>query len=255
MVAWDKRERSRIEAGKYKLPPWSGEWWATTEVTRYHFARLVGRKNKREVGFFTGGRDKLIQMRPGRYLKKFYSHVLSAAQVKGWVDDVELLDVKLHFASSPAEIARVYENGPSSCMSGSFPKEVMHPAAVYGAGDLAVAYIKGNKKITARVLCWPDKKVYLGKAVYGDKRIARLLTRHGYRKSRKKDPEFRGARLLAVPVGVGFLTPDISARCSRVQLCDDGFLRLRQTAGEWACFGEATVFTLEEAKAAGLEIA
>ena len=251
---WHRRERRRGEANKYRLVPWAGEWWSTTEASRYHFPRIVGRVTKCEVGYCDRN-GKVCKMRPGRYLRKFYKHVLSPAQIKHWVDEIGLIDTEVFFAHSPEEITKVYEEGPKSCMSKKFPKEKFHPCSAYGAGDLAIAYLKKGKRITARVICWPEKKVFCVTGVYGDQRIKSALVRAGYQASSKNNKEFRGARLLALPVAVGFLVPDICVRnVSRLQLCDDGYLRLRSHKGEWEC-SLRVMYNETEAKAAGVELA
>lgn len=101
------------------------------------------------------------QIKPGRYLMQFFSHILTekeaamfaAWQVKGTKETI-YSKAELKFASTPEEIVDVYAKGPNSCMKGC--KSV----SVYGAGDLAVAYLEMEGKIKARVLCWPEKKVY-----------------------------------------------------------------------------------------------
>lgn len=106
-------------------------------------------------------------IKPGRYLTKFFAGVLSEREIafyaawqstgsKGseWTDAARY---PMTFASSSADIVSVYERGPQSCMKG------MSCVSVYGAGDLAIAYLtKGEDaggQVLARALVWPDKKV------------------------------------------------------------------------------------------------
>lgn len=136
----------------------------------------------------------------------------------------------LQFASTPEEIVEVYRAGPHSCIA-DFPPEV-HPARVYGAGDLAVAWLGDGARTWARALVWPARRVY-GRVYpadvyhlvdgYRNKREARAvaaalerrLRAAGYRPDRKVDAPpgmrstpplrfyagFEGARLLVVGAG------------------------------------------------------
>src|SRR5690606_37817316 len=61
------------------------------------------------------------------------------------------------------------ENGPRSCMShdrGAYNSSV-HPTYVYGASDLAIAYLVNKRgRVSARALVWPERKIY--GQIYGD---------------------------------------------------------------------------------------
>ena len=133
-------------------------------------------------------RGKRVSMKPGRYLKRFWPTLtppILSSLTAAYDAAVGNLDVK--FASTPDEIQDVYERGPHSCMQ-------EHPeiAGLYGAGDLAVAYIE-HGGITARVLCWPDRKIY-GRA-YGDvDRIERALQLRGFTRARQS--HWDGARII-----------------------------------------------------------
>jgi hypothetical protein len=123
----------------------------------------------------------------------------------------------LLFEDSPAGIARVYEKyspeaGPvaASCMrhSASYFKSScscpVHPAEVYAAGDLAVAYMADSSgRTVARAICWPAKKLY--SRVYDSTGyLHTALKKRGFEKSGSYYPEkanqtFDGAKLLRVP--------------------------------------------------------
>jgi hypothetical protein len=107
---------------------------------------------------------------------------------------------KLDFAATPDDIERVYLNGPDSCMSkqGSTYQGHEHPVRVYGAGDLAIAYMTApdeGEGVIARVVCWPEKKVY-GRVYPNDNTsLPRLLQAQGYAYDQEK---LHGARLLKI---------------------------------------------------------
>jgi len=126
-----------------------------------------------------GERDRTVRTKPGRYLNKFFSDVLTKKQIayyaEWWVrgQRPKLLDLSclpVGIAMGPDDIADVYVNGPESCMDGSyFSDPEQHPARIYGAGDLGVAFLRKPSgdhpefakapDYIARALVWPEKKV------------------------------------------------------------------------------------------------
>lgn len=106
-------------------------------------------------------------------------------------------DVK--FARTPDEIELVYRNGPQSCMShdtGRYSTRGFHPVRVYGAGDLAVAYLPKRRdpnSYSQRALCWPEKKIY--SRIYGTGPLEGFLKSLGFTSG-----TFHGAKLLKIPV-------------------------------------------------------
>jgi len=56
----------------------------------------------------------------------------------------------------------------------------VHPVRTYVAGDLQIAYMKKNGRITARALVYPEKKIHT--RIYGDSGVFRpLLEKEGFR--------------------------------------------------------------------------
>jgi hypothetical protein len=233
--SWKDREKARIENGDYNLAPWYSEsWYQDSVYFDSHFTHMS--KDKSGLIAYTespekGKQDIQKRIRPGRYLSQYFASELNPDTIKFWAGKVsiesgESQDVK--FATTPDEIEHVYCNGPSSCMSHDADRysSPFHPTRVYGAGDLAVAYLEREDSITARALCWPDKKVY-GR-VYGDGGIwstqfRELLDIMGFRAKCSGD-DFEGARLIRHEHGDGFVAPYLDV-CSN--LTDDGeFLRL-----------------------------
>jgi hypothetical protein len=116
-------------------------------------------------------------------------------------------ECELKFARAPADIVRIYQNGPRSCMSGSANEystrtkgKHFHPCEVYGKseafdGDLTLAYLESKNGVMSRCLVWEEKKQH-GR-IYGD---ATLLNRElkalGYTAS-----GFNGAKIAKIPVG------------------------------------------------------
>lgn len=119
-----------------------------------------------------GQRGIRSPIKPGKYLTKYFSDVLTAKEIAGLATwqatgsrETVFNDPKayvLGFAKTPDEIEHVYLHGPESCMSKPTVcyRPNIHPTRIYGAGDLAVAYLTevATGKIRARALVWPEQK-------------------------------------------------------------------------------------------------
>lgn len=92
-------------------------------------------------------------------------------------------------AYTPDEIEWVYALGPKSSMTfppSWFNSDGIHPVRVYGAGDLALAYllecdsVAKTKIFVARAVVWPEKKIC--SSIYGEEKnmLAYLLLMSGY---------------------------------------------------------------------------
>lgn len=191
---WKRREQARIDDGTYVLPPWSSYAWYYLDGDygkgyRYpdHYAHIS--IDRLAMIAFTendqkGVRDRQTRVSPGKYLAKFFGHVLSPKDIQAlatemgakYNDDAELL-----FAETADEFEEVYTTGPNSCMSHAPDHfdSCVHPVRVYAGFDLQLAYLMRNDRITARSLCWPEKKIY--SRVYGDEtRLGHALRGVGY---------------------------------------------------------------------------
>lgn len=209
---WRQRELARFNSGQYRLVPWARErWWVSLiappeGVLRDHYAHasvvdgMVAFTMTEEHGIA----DRQTRMKPGRYLERYCKPHLEPAAIRDWVSafSVECAENTLHFATTPDEIERIYTSGPQSCMSApasAYQTGGVHPSRVYGAGDLAVAYLtRKTGKVNARCLVWPDKRIRT--RLYGDEgRLVRLLDDAGF-----KEGALYGARLLKIPLRPGF---------------------------------------------------
>ncbi len=202
LVEWRIRERSRFEEGIYTRLPWNGEpWWIDSDESRDHYAH-VSTADPSKLAFTAspehGAADRQTRMKPGKYLRRFFADKLPDTEIALWAGKFagENEVNELRFASSPEDIETVYQHGPSSCMDGDHEFECEgNPTRVYGAGDLAIAYFGTLERVTARAVCWPDKKVR--SRIYGDSaRLAPLLEAAGY--SDDCGSGFNGARLLKI---------------------------------------------------------
>lgn len=108
----------------------------------------------------------------GRYLTEYYLDSLTSDEIR---------DISTHFIAGTKrvsvtitadndEIEAAYRTGPHSCMAYAADHFGLgiHPTRVYGTGsDIHLAILKNkNRQITARVLVWPERKVF-GR-IYGD---------------------------------------------------------------------------------------
>lgn len=193
-------------------PPWAGEPWAAEADRCPHVNWDQPGLVFYVPSFYDGLRGRVVGIRPGRYLAKFYPD-LPTTEVNRWAKawTEAFSQPTLRLATTPDEIERVYTKGPRSCMGkcASHFRGPEHPARVYGAGDLAVAYVtRGDAEDgdpIARVLCWPDKKLRLPR-IYGDEaRMNAALKAAGY-----TEGYLYGARLLKIDAKeYGYVMPYI----------------------------------------------
>lgn len=211
-TAWRLREAERFSTLEYRYTPWENmPFWRTDQalrVRRYHYAHIANKDNA--MLSFTpnnefGREDRQLVMRPGKYLRKYFPWMgpqeieAAVARWKG----AELF--KLQIATTPDEIERVYVEGPRSCMGGyNFSSLPRHPAAVYGAGDLGVAYFMDSsldegQQVAARTIVHLHNKVYAS-SIYGDyQTLGSLLREDGWTQATYN--QWRGAKLLKIETG------------------------------------------------------
>lgn len=240
-ASWQLRELARFEVENiYLHVPWKKEFWAdhypigglykfgsrVRQDGTYPHYRLthVCLENPALVAFTSdsskGQRDLTTSLRVGRYLRKFYKH-LSDNEIKDWVtlyNESFGESMQIKFAVTPEEIAYVYNEGPESCMKKSDFSSKIHPCSVYGAGDLAVAYMERKNKITSRAVCWPDKKIH--STIYGDSgRMLPILKQLKYVRG-----DMSGAKLLQVrhttshKNSIVYVTPYLDGNTTKVSV-------------------------------------
>lgn len=233
---WQEREKERFANGIYQHLPWVHESWFQGSIAETeHFAHIS--TDKPGMIAFTenaakGTVDRQTRVGPGVYLTRYFSDILSSVQIRDLATDYakRFESHELQFATTADEIEQVYLHGPDSCMSnnqyrkqqdwGCF-RTPFHPCRVYAAGDLAIAYLSKDGRITARSLVWPEKKTF-GR-IYGDlTRLRDLLYAADYKCA---DPI--GARLTAHAVDSGYVCPYLDKGCSRGQ--GTLFVRLDET--------------------------
>lgn len=175
-LTWIERETWRMESeGGYQQPVWVNErWWVrNSHIHRRHFTH-ISLEDPTMVAYTEDDRkgeaDRQTRLRPGRYLKKFFGHILSHQEIEfysqwmatgarppRWQD---LGDVKIT-NNDPDMVEDVYRNGPQSCMTDT------SAVRVYSGGDLELAYLErspsmptGVRRFVARAIVWPEKKAF-----------------------------------------------------------------------------------------------
>lgn len=213
---WQDRERQRITSGVYKRPP----YLALLERDPSHYLHLADKRPGRLAytrNAENGQQDKQTIISLQGYIELYFPGIepWQKEMIEAAHAGMALEEDDLKFASTPDEITSVYTNYDSSCSqvaascmryeAGNFSgSPEQHPCSVYGAGDLAVAYLtNASGRTIARALCWPEKKVYT-RVYAGSDRIHRLLQQRGFVKSGQyysdgeKGKSLAGARLLRI---------------------------------------------------------
>lgn len=250
---WKHRESNRLRNGTYRKLPFHNEsWFKNGPGLRPHYAHL-SKDDPTKIAFTEneakGRKDLQVRLRPGRYLQRFYGHVLDENQIRDYATKVSSMaeDTEFKIAMDSDQIEHVYRNGPDSCMSygiSSFDSSI-HPVRVYGAGDLGVAYIERHGRVTARALCWPERKVYT--RIYGDSiRLEKEFSGRGFRQHCVNDRDqyvsaFLGAKLLKIEQRRyernNFVVPyvdyhkSIKEEGDYLVLCEDGPISCAITSG------------------------
>lgn len=190
---WKAREQSRFESGVYLPLGWD------LEPIKNHFA-YKAIKTPKNVAFTPddkhGQLDRQTSIHVNAYLNRFYPQ-LTIEQRRKYVWDYcgEKITDGLNITQDPDKIEWVYNNGPSSCMSGSSFASDEHPSRVYGGPDLGLAYLmdKTDSYPIARTVVWPDKKLFT--RCYGDShKLEEALYSEGYSRS-ENSTDWLGARL------------------------------------------------------------
>ncbi len=209
-ASWREREAARANQGVYQAPVWQREtfWARRAPALLDHFAH-VAIDDPRMIAFTEddakGEADRQTRIKPGRYLKRYFSNVLDdkrIAYLAEWFAGGARPPVNvsggLELARTSDEIVDVYASDVESCMA--YEKCVR----VYGAGDLAVAVWRDAEgEVAARCLCWPTRGVY-GR-VYPDVdecdfacALIQTMEARGWVHERVHDQGFGGARILMI---------------------------------------------------------
>ena len=232
-ATWQQRDKIEAVNNRHPHCVWQDQrWWVNNRSIWEPTGVRPSAKNHAMLAYYQtpakACQGVLTQIRPGRFLTRFFKGILSEAEIAcmaRWQEtgslDNPYTSYELGFATTREEIADVYMSGPDSCMSGSDWDVGMHPCEVYAAGDLAVAYLRGTDADTprppyiARTLCWPDRKIF-GRvyptphnyvtdgfsssedATAAQQALRNKLLALGYAETGHRSSGFAGARLLRI---------------------------------------------------------
>jgi hypothetical protein len=265
-ATWIQRDSITEYQNGAKLPVWFDmPWWRDNAVIHAEHRVRVSDLDPRQLAYYQSPEKAAIGLRtrlkPGRYLSKYFADILSEkerARMARWQEtgalDTDYDNDNLYpfaLAKDEDEITEVYEQGPHSCMSGPADDEDgdfegaggRHPATVYAAGDLAIAYLSDeNDKPVARALCWPERKVfgrvYPTPDVYTQDGFASRADSEAMQSAltnrmlamgwhRDNDREFRDARLRKVVLGDSSVLMPYLDNQYTFSDSDDGFVMSR----------------------------
>lgn len=211
---WRDREALRFLDGTYKKLPWHDEPAMRIVSTVDHYAH-VAQSDCRKVAFTlndTKGRlDKQTVWTADKYLNE-YGYRLSPEKLEAYVAEMMGTSIEVLFAHTSDEIVDVYNDISegnhiecNSCMThavSDYATGGIHPCTVYGAGDLALAYIRDDDdQITARGLVWPAKG--LGGRLYGNNTLALRAGLRALGYTNFDNSSLEGARLLKIATEYG----------------------------------------------------
>lgn len=174
-------EKIRLKAHGLERPDFAEELWYRPGQWPHHDP-----ENRQLIRYIPLGKPALskyfVSAKPGKFLAAHYGEALTepliadlAAKFRTVAEPPPLL-----LARTADEIAHVYANGPSSCMSGGKKVDGVESVRAYASPDLAIAYFKRNDAITARALVCPERKVH--SRIYGDiTAFETVLSRAGYK--------------------------------------------------------------------------
>lgn len=207
---WRVREATKLTNGKYKSVPWAAEPWFAAlqegDPRRDHYTHISERDPWMLAYTPTpadGERARILPIKPGRYLQKFFADALTADQIRDYASKVRGSGLTILYTRDVDMIRKVYQtSGVTACMSygaghykSAHHNGGHHPTAAYAESDLSLAYaVNPDKVIIARALVWPERKMY--SRAYGDhEAMNRALQAAGYAYGL-----FDGAALRAIPL-------------------------------------------------------
>lgn len=222
---WFWREANRLRYGAYKpIAPHilhKLERFSVSE-TNTHFLHIS--KDGQSVAYTpdhkSGVLDRQVKTTFARYLTKFYSAHMSATEIRDFAATLTGAEYEITIGDTREEFRFAYENqnvkSPSSsfrsCMSyhqndrDHFARNLpCHPAEVYAAGDLAIAYIKNpsdDDSVLARTILHKRNQTY-GKIYVAIPALHQITAQKLGAMGYTHNCEITGARLLRIEYGGG----------------------------------------------------
>lgn len=248
---WREREQYRLTHQYEALPVFFRDILTKNQnsETEYHYAHRA--KDGKSVSYTPsheyGVLDKRTVISPGRYVQKYFGTILSQSEVREAANKFHMdlfSDLQFHTGGTREAFRFAFEDQDVKSPSSSFRSCMSyhrshycsydlpcHPAEVYAAGDLAIAYFthpEAPQRVLARSVIYPEKKthskIYAANHRYHDLMKARLEA-DGYSFSE----DLFGARLLRIHLGDDdYVMPYIDGEYNGVSTLTDEFFRIIQ---------------------------
>lgn len=213
---WRKREESRLRDGIYQpLPRWftEMEFWQESKAPRLdHYTHMA--KDGVKIAFtespVKGDMDIQLAMAVSSYLGRYFPN-LPGDEISRIAGQFGVEKYQMKISMKPDDFERIYSgqnvrsesSGHESCMK--YDKDhfgtAVHPARVFGGGDLAIAWIEDPDQpflhVLARANIWPEQKTYIriySRAESFKVKLEAQLRAQGY----KRADNFDGAKLLRI---------------------------------------------------------
>lgn len=185
---WQIREQVRVNDGTYAALPTEVLDKLPDEVKQQQIPHLATKPGNAGMIAYTqspvaGAADRQQVMKAGRYIRQ-HCEDLDDEDVKQLAAVImSSLSAGMHMSHDPNEFARVYENGPSSCMAygrngKAFGRlivngEFFHPTRVYAHPDnnIRIAWLEVEGRIGARTLVNVKHKTH--STIYSSDSIAK----------------------------------------------------------------------------------
>ncbi|WP_349434261.1 hypothetical protein [Pararhizobium sp. A13] len=225
--------------------PWRDcDWWKNNYLRWVEHMPAPSVKHPGLLMYFQSpekrARDIRTPIKPGKYLTKFFSDVLTGEEINNFAVMWSNMATppKLSVTMDADEIEQLYKgkhNGSCMHFANDGYSGDQHPARAYAGPDLAQAYIGDLDCADARCLVWPEKMIYYPK-FYGDyRRLESALEVAGYK--RASEDAFIGARIQRLPYKGTFVAPYLDVGGSLkddgeyLSISDDGGYPCRETDG------------------------
>lgn len=214
---WQVRERLRMHHSTYTALPDEVLALLPPDVIANQIPHVATKPGNAGMIAYTqspvaGMLDRQQVIKPGRYIRQHNPNISDEQVKQAAAACVAASSAGFHHSKDADDFARVYINGPSSCMSydetGKYFRHLMvdgqffHPARVYAHpdNDLEIVWLEVAERIAARaVINTADKsypRIYGSDSVRGAyTRLEEYLEGLGYR---QRDCSLRGQKLLKV---------------------------------------------------------
>jgi hypothetical protein len=252
-IYWRNREANRLKYGAYKRLPISTMLHLqklNAELISLHFLHIS--QDGEHVAYTpdhkSGVLDRQIRTTFGRYLTKFFSNVMQPHEIRDFAANLTSESYTLKIGEDRKDFCFAFNDqdvkAPSSnfcsCMSQdkSYYMLPCHPAEVYAAGDLQVAYIcnpKNPAQVVARTIIHKARETFT--TIYAAApELHEILKGFLVAKGLRQHISLEGASLLKIPYNGRHVMPYIDGDCDKIEHSDCGeYFQITSSYRHLAC--------------------